>query len=159
MKPDLNRLLQLLLENQIDFVLVGGFAGVLHGSSLVTKDVDICSMLTPEHIEKLRKVLAPLKPKHRMTPQRISFLEEPRTLESIKNLYLETSLGTLDIISSVTGVGDFKRLLDRAIEVPLFGFRCKVISIEDLIAAKKTMGREKDRIAIRELNAIKDRKR
>lgn len=43
---NLNNLLTVLLENTIDFVLIGGFAGALYGSSLVTKDIDICMDLS-----------------------------------------------------------------------------------------------------------------
>lgn len=157
MKPDLNKLLQVLLENNIDFVLIGGFAGALHGSSLVTKDLDICALLTPSHIENLRRVLKPLEPKHRMTPKKLSFLEEPKDISNVNNLYLETNLGILDIISDVIGVGGFETVSSHAIEIPLFGRMCKVISIEDLIAAKTKMGRAKDIAAVRELKLIKEK--
>ena len=43
---NLNNLLKLLLENDVDFVLVGGFAGAVYGSSLVTRDLDICAFCT-----------------------------------------------------------------------------------------------------------------
>jgi molybdopterin-guanine dinucleotide biosynthesis protein len=38
---DLNQLLQRLCDAKLDFVIVGGFAATLHGSSLVTRDLDI----------------------------------------------------------------------------------------------------------------------
>lgn len=45
----LNHLLQRLCDAEIDFVIVGGFAGILHGSSLVTRDLDVCAVLTGEN--------------------------------------------------------------------------------------------------------------
>lgn len=159
MKPDLGKLLATLLESKIDFVLIGGFAGTLHGSTVVTQDLDVCLLLDPTHIKRLRTILAPFHPKHRMTPQKLSFLTELKSLENINNLYLETDLGILDIISSVTGVGGFEMIHQRAVKVPLYGYTCKVISIDDLIAAKGAMGRDKDKLAIRELTVIKDRKK
>jgi hypothetical protein len=39
----LNRLIERLCDANIDFVVVGGFAGMLHGSTLVTRDLDVCS--------------------------------------------------------------------------------------------------------------------
>ena len=139
-------------------MLIGGFAGTLHGSTVVTQDLDICLLLNPNQIEKLREVLAPLHPKHRMTPQKLSFLREPKSLDAIKDLYLETDLGILDIVSSVTGVGDFGTVSNHAVEDPLHGYKCKVISVEDSIAAKSSMGRDKDKLAIRELTLIDKRK-
>ena len=105
---NLSELLKYLLKHQLDFVLIGGYAGVAYGSSLVTKDIDICALLSPEDITKLREVLAPLHPKHRMTPQKLSFLTEPRGNQAMNNLYLETDLGILDILTEVKGVGHFE---------------------------------------------------
>jgi len=38
---DINQLLQRLWAADIDFVIVGGFAETLHGSSPVTRDLDV----------------------------------------------------------------------------------------------------------------------
>lgn len=43
---NLHQLLKRLAEAQLDFVVIGGYAGVLHGSSLVTNDLDICAALS-----------------------------------------------------------------------------------------------------------------
>ena len=51
---DINRLLQRLCDSDIDFVIVGGFAATLHGSSLVTRDLDVCAILSSENVAKLR---------------------------------------------------------------------------------------------------------
>jgi len=133
---------------------VGGFAGVLYGSSLVTRDLDLCLLLSPENIAKLRTALKDFNPKHRISPQKPSFLKYPEELESVNNLYLETDLGVVDIISHVTGVGDFKKVSKKSNLIELFGHTCKVISIEDLISAKKILGREKDIAMIKELRVI-----
>lgn len=44
MTQQLNELIQRLCDADIDFVIVGGFAGILHGSTLVTRDLDICAI-------------------------------------------------------------------------------------------------------------------
>jgi molybdopterin-guanine dinucleotide biosynthesis protein len=53
----LHQLIQRLSDAEIDFVIVGGFAGMLHGSSLVTRDLDVCAVLSRENVAKLRDVL------------------------------------------------------------------------------------------------------
>ena len=88
--------------------IIGGFAGVLYGSSLVTRDLDICAVLTSENVEKLREALKDLNPCHRMTPQRLSFLRLPPAGEKVNNLYLRTDWGIVDILSSVAGIGDLE---------------------------------------------------
>lgn len=39
---DLSELTRRLIQAEVEFVLVGGFAAVTHGVTLVTRDVDIC---------------------------------------------------------------------------------------------------------------------
>jgi len=105
----------------LDFVFVGGFAAISHGSSYLTRNVDICAMLTTENVAKLRQALAEWNPKHRMTPQKLSFLLYPPVDLPLNNHYLQTDRGVLDVISSVLGVGDFKRLKQQAEELEVDG--------------------------------------
>lgn len=150
----LHLLLQRFADAELEFVVVGGFAGVLHGSSYVTDDLDVCAVLTPENISKLRAALGDLHPVHRITHKKLSFLEHPPKGQPLANLYLETDAGVVDVLSNILGLGGFEDLRRNAIEIPLFGRRCKVISLGDLIKAKEAMGREKDLLTAKELRAI-----
>ncbi len=150
----LHQLLKRFVDADFEFVLIGGYASVLHGSALVTNDIDLCAVLSAENVEKLRTVLADLHPVHRITHQKISFLDHPAPGATVANLYLETDAGIVDVLSNVLGVGDYSRLRRTAVEIPLFGRICPVISLEDLIAAKEAIGREKDLLAVKELKAI-----
>jgi predicted nucleotidyltransferase len=149
-----SHLLQRLADAGLEFVLVGGFAAVAHGSFHLTRDVDICALLTSDNIGKLREALAGWNPKHRMTPQKLSFLLHPTPGETVNNLYLQTDLGMVDILTSIKGVGDFQRLRANAEELEVDGRRFHVISLADLITAKEAMGREKDLLTAKELRAI-----
>lgn len=64
----------------------------------------------------------------------------------------------MDLISQVTGVGDFKKILQQSQRIELFGYPYKVMALEDLILAKKEMGREKDLAMIKELKVIQKKK-
>lgn len=151
---ELNRLLQRLCDAEIDFVIVGGFAAMLHGSALLTRDLDVCAGLTAANVSKLRDTFRDLNPTHRFTPQRLSFLDNPDPGVSLKNLYLQTELGPIDILGAITGIGDFDQVRAGSIEIELFGRKCRVISVEALIKAKEALGREKDKLAAKELRAI-----
>jgi hypothetical protein len=48
----LHVLLNRLADAGIEFVVIGGFAGTLHGSALITDDVDVCAVLSAESVEK-----------------------------------------------------------------------------------------------------------
>jgi len=156
---NLGHLLEVLLNTNIEFVLIGGFASVVHGSSMVTQDLDICMLVNPQQIEKLRNCLRPFKPRHRMTAKKLSFLDFPQDASGVKNIYLETDLGILDIVGEVTGAGPFARVYAHANEIEIYGKKCKVISIKDLIASKKSLARPKDLAVVRELEAIQRSKR
>lgn len=153
MMQNFDRLLHRLADSGLDFVIIGGFAAVTHGSALMTRDLEICVLLTDETLENLRAILADWNPRHRMTPQKLSFLEFPKT-GPVQNLYLETDHGVVDVLSSVLGVGDFQRLREAAEAFEIGGRTYRVISLEDLIVAKEAVGREKDLLAAKELRAI-----
>lgn len=153
MIQNFDRLLHRLADSGLDFVIIGGFAAVTHGSALVTRDLDICCLLTDETVERLRSILADWHPKHRLTPQKLSFLEFPKA-GPVENLYLETDFGVIDVLSSVLGVGDFFRLRGSAEAFEIGGRTYRIISLDDLIVAKEAVGREKDLLAAKELRAI-----
>jgi predicted nucleotidyltransferase len=154
MKPNLNELLKVFLGLDIEFVIIGGFAAALHGSSMVTRDLDLCFLLTPQNIDKLRSSLRDLNPKLRINPEKLSFLTHPETNQGFKNLYLETDLGIVDIVSIVTGVGEFSVVAADAEVIELFGYRVKIMSTQHLIASKKALGRPKDILVVQEIEEI-----
>lgn len=47
-----------LRDSGFEFVLIGGCAAVTFGSAQVTRDLDICVVLTWENVERLRRALA-----------------------------------------------------------------------------------------------------
>jgi predicted nucleotidyltransferase len=152
---NLKSLLKILLSSDIDFVIIGGFAGIVHGSSMVTRDIDICAKIDETAVAKLRLALRDLKPVHRMNlTANISFLDSPRDNRDLNNIYLKTTLGVLDILSEVPPAGKFASIKERSIEVSIYGYKCRIICIEDLIKIKRSMKRPKDLQMLAELKAI-----
>jgi len=84
MTPDFSRLIAKLTGSGFEFVMIGGYAAVTYGSSQVTRDLDVCAVLTSENIELLRKALAEWNPRHRMTPERLLFLKFPKAGEPLR---------------------------------------------------------------------------
>lgn len=156
---NLEDLLKRLLSEKLDFILIGGFASVVHGASYITQDLDICMVLSPENVERLRAALKDLHPVHRMNPAaKLPFSERPLPGEEVQNLYLQTDLGILDVITEVAVAGDFDSLKSRAFKTRIYESDCDVISIDDLIASKEAIGRKKDLMVVEELKAIRDRR-
>jgi hypothetical protein len=61
-------------------------AAVLHGSAIVTEDLDLCAPLSAENLAKLLGVLKGLNPRHRMTPDRLPLAEDVAQLQGFKRL-------------------------------------------------------------------------
>lgn len=155
---NLNLLLKRLLENKIEFVLIGGYAAVVHGVSLVTHDLDICAVVTPGILEQLRTALSDLDPLHRMNPSfQPSLKKYPAKGQLLDNYYLKTKEGILDILKEVQPIGTFEQIKQRAIVINVFGYECRVISLDDLIEIKTTMKRPKDQATLAELLAIREK--
>jgi len=152
-------LLKRLSDHGVEYVVVGGMAGVAHGSSLVTEDLDVCSPLTPQNLSRICAALADMHPCWRMNPGHPQAPLDPARLAGFKNLYYITDQGQIDFLSEVSGVGEYDAVLRNAIPADLGGVVCKVLDLEALIAAKKALGRPKDLQAVRELEAIRERLR
>lgn len=150
-------LLKRLNKHRVKYVLVGGMACVIHGSQVVTQDVDICAPLTPENLSRLLAALANTHPRFRTARELRPLPNEPEKLEGFKNLYLVTDLGQLDVLSEITGVGDHSEVEQHTIQVDLEGIQCRVLDLDTLITAKKAMNSPKDRQVVLELEAIRER--
>jgi len=156
--PDLYSLLERLIRQEVDFVVIGGFAGVAHGSTFVTQDIDICCDMALENLMRLQGAVADLNPVHRMTPARVPLHLTPENCTAFKNLYLDTDCGQLDCLGSVQGLGDFEAVSSNSVEIELSAGTCRVLSLDALIRAKEAMPRPRDEEAVMELKAIRRRR-
>jgi hypothetical protein len=148
-------LLTRLVKAQVRFVLIGGYACIVHGGTLTTEDVDVCCDFAPDNLLRLQQALADLNPVHRMTPQRLPLSITSENCQNLKNLYLDTDLGQLDCISAVQGLGDFCQVEQLCQIIEVNQIHLKVLSRDALIQSKKAMDRPRDREAVRQLEAIK----
>lgn len=147
-------LLKRLADAGVEFVLVGGMAAAAHGSSLVTEDVDVCIRFDAETLERILRSLDGLHPRQRMTAQRPELSADPSTYVGWRNLYVVTDAGQLDFLGQVTGVGGFEDVARNAMTLDLGTFSCRVLGLEDLIRAKRALGRPKDLRAAAELEQV-----
>jgi hypothetical protein len=141
---EFDRLLQRLLEHKIDFVLVGGFAAILHGAVVVTQDIDICLKFSRENLTQLAAALADLHPCHRLTPDQLPLEVTNDNWHSLKNIYLKTDWGVLDCLGEVSGIGPYDQACALSTQIALPIGVCRVLTIEALIQAKEAMARPHD---------------
>lgn len=151
-------LLARLSKHGVEFVIIGGVCGVLHGISLVTFDLDVCCSFSPENLRRIEAAVKDLHPYHRLTPDKLPLEFSNELLGRLKNLYLQTDLGKLDCLGEVTGIGDYQSAL--RLSVPHYSAlgELRMLSLEALIVAKEAAGRDRDLAAVKQLRAIKERK-
>lgn len=156
MSNDSVNLLERLVSHGVDFVIVGGFAGVVHGCTCVTQDIDICCDFSPANLLALQRAVSDLEPVHRMTPQRKKLELTEETCAHFRNLYLDTKEGQLDCLSFVDGLGDFSQAKQESELVEVEETKMRVLSLDALIRAKRAMNRPRDGEAISQLEAIRE---
>lgn len=151
--PSLERLLSLLHEAGLPFVVVGGVAALVHGSGLVTHDLDVVMPMEPALLDSLLRALQPHHPRHALRRDLGAISQDGRALAGFRMVLIETDLGRLDVIAEVPPVGRFGDLA--SIDVSLVpGYMTRVVALEQLIAIKERTGRAKDLIAAKELRVI-----
>lgn len=151
---DFRGLLRALLEAQVDFIVVGGVACNVHGSARATFDVDVVYSRASGNVDRLVSALAPITPYLRGAPPGLPFSFDAKTIKAGLNFTLITSLGDLDLLGEIAGGGTYEMLRPETIDVDLFGFRCRCVTLEKLIHLKRSAGRVKDLEVIAELEAI-----
>jgi hypothetical protein len=153
---DFKALLKALADAGVDLILVGGLAGIAHGSARLTQDIDIVYARTDENLEKLARALARHKPYLRGVPPGLPFKWDAATLRHGLNFTLETTLGDIDLLGEITGGGRYQDLLAHTLELRLFNHQVLCLDLDKLIETKRAAGRPKDLEAIAELEALRE---
>jgi hypothetical protein len=153
---DLERTIRLLSSGGIEFVIVGGIAGSIHGSTQATFDLDLCYARDYANLVRLAELLSPFHPQLRGAPPGLPFVWDAETLRHGLNFTLRTDLGDLDLFGEIPGVGSFERVRAASVIVKLFNVECAVLSLDGLIVAKRAAGRTKDMLVLPELEALRE---
>lgn len=151
---DVERLLRVLTQSGVDFVVIGGIAAVLHGSARATFDLDVCFAADVANLERLGSALGALKARLRGVPEAVPFVPDGATLRRIEVLAFSTIAGDLDVLRTPAGAPRYDVLAKRADHVEIGGEEILVASVEDLMAMKAAAGRPKDQADLVELEAI-----
>lgn len=150
-------LLLRLQEQQVEFVIIGGVCGVLHGVSLVTQDLDVCCRFTAENLRRIEAAVKDLHPRHRLAANKPPLELTDELCSRLKNMYLQTDSGTLDCLGEVAGVGDYEACVQRSVVHEMSYGQFRILNLDAIIAAKEAVDRDKDKAAVKQLRAIKER--
>jgi len=151
--------LRLLGRFEVEFVLIGGVAAIVYGSSQFTNDLDVCYARNLANLERIATALHSVNARLRGAPENLPFILDSETLRKGLNFTFTTDIGVLDLLGEVRGVGCYEDVLAGSTTYELFGYLVPVIDIGKLITAKRSAGRPKDLIVIPELEAIQERQK
>jgi hypothetical protein len=155
--------LEVLHRHGVDFVLIGGFAAVVHGSPLLTTDVDITPEQGRDNLARLSAALTELDARGRAEgAEPLPFSHDADSLARAGVWDLTTKHGDLDISFVPAGTRGYPDLARDAVEVELRGIPVKLASLADIVRSKDAAARPKDLRALpvlRELLARETRQR
>ena len=149
-------ILHALLDRRVRFVLIGGLAGAIRGSPVITGDVDICYARDRENLERLAEALRGLDARLRGAPADVPFQLDAAALEAGDHFTFATELGALDCLGTPAGTDGFADLDASATDESIDGVVVRVASLDDLIRMKRAAGRRQDLIAVEWLEALRD---
>jgi hypothetical protein len=150
----LRPLLELLDRHAVDFIVVGGIAGIVHGSAHPTFDFDVIYARDEQNLRRMASALTELGVTLRGAPPDLPFQPDARTLAAGCNFTFVSEYGSFDILGEAAGMRDYATMRADAKLEDLWGFSVRVASIDDLIRMKRAAGRPKDKAMAEELVAV-----
>jgi transcriptional regulator with XRE-family HTH domain len=143
-------LLDALDRKQVDFVVIGGVAGLAHGSAYPTYDLDIAYARGRRNLERLAAALRDIGVALRDAPADLPFQIDARTLQAGMNFTFITDYGEFDILGEVDGVRDYEELRAHAEIHGVGGIPVRVASLNHLIGMKRRIDRTHDQLMVEE---------
>ena len=152
-EPD--RILRVLADHRVRFILVGGIAATVHGSPAVTYDVDVAPEQSPENLERLAAALTELGAVRYTEPE--EDLAAPSANEMVARVeQFASPIGYIDVLRELRAVGGYDKLMATAELVDIAGVAVYVAALDDIIASKQAANRPKDLAQLPALYALRD---
>jgi hypothetical protein len=140
---DAERILRVLADHEVEYVLIGGLAVQTHGHVRTTNDADLIPAPEPANLERLAAAL-------RSLDARVLNESEEDTEIDAKMLPRATIWqfvsrdGGIDVMHEVPGGRPFEELSKSAMHVHLGDIDVPVVALDDLIRMKLARGRPVD---------------
>jgi predicted nucleotidyltransferase len=148
--PDFKDLLAEFAHDEVEVVLVGGYAVAFHGRPRATKDIDLVLEGSNGNLARAAAALS----RFGAPP---SVVEGVRTMTPVDVVYMGQPPLRIDFLRSIEGV-EAADLFARAIPGELDGVPVRVICLDDLIANKRAVGRDQDLIDAKLLERVRDKR-
>jgi hypothetical protein len=163
---DPNHIITVLARHRADFIVVGAVGAFLHGSPMMTDDVDVVPALKMSSLEVLAAALNELNAKIMSSDAPGGTIEvdwDPKDLRrwivDFRFLNLQTDYGRLDLIHRPGGTDGYGDLARSAELLPLGDVEIKVAALEDIIRSKQAVARPRDLEQLPTLRLLLEAKR
>lgn len=160
------RILEVLADHGVEYVIVGGTGGVIHGTPLNTDDVDIVPALRPANLDALAEALNELNAgiMSAEAPDgvlRVEFTGKRlrKWIVEFRFLNLKTDYGQLDVMHKPGGTDGYRDLARNAETIGIGDIEVRVAALEDIIRSKQAVGRERDLEQLPTLRMLLEQKR
>lgn len=151
MEPSFEKLLVLLADAKVDFVLVGGLAVTLQGYVRFTEDVDILIDSNPENVARMLETLSGYGEGFAGELALEDFTEEEGAIRIVE----EAEQCQIDVFTVISG-RTFADVSGDADEFPIHGRVIRYASKRSLIGWKENSVREKDRMDAMALRRLEE---
>ena len=149
-------ILSALEKHGVEYVVIGGLAGMAQGSAYPSYDVDIAYGRAYENLERLARALRELGATLRGAPAGLPFLLDAETLQKGAHFTFESPYGSIDLLSDPDGAPRYDGLRSAAVSTEIEGVAVLVASLDHLIAMKEASGRTKDKLMATEYRVLAD---
>jgi hypothetical protein len=141
-------ILKALAGHEVDFVVVGGVAAVLHGAPVNTWDLDVVHSTSAGNVARLLAALGDLDAYYRLQPE-LRLRATATHLMSGGHQLLMTRFGPLDLLGTIAPSWTHDDLAPHSATMDLGdGLHVRVLSLEMIIRSKEAVGSDKDRAVL-----------
>jgi len=148
--------MRVLHKWKVEYVVIGGIAATFQGSTTITRDFDICYSRERANTERLTSALRELNARLRGVDVDVPFQLDAASRRNGLNFTFKTKHGDFDCIGDPGGGFDYELLKRNADKMDVGGWKVMVASLDDLITMKRAAGRNKDRIEVENLSALRE---
>lgn len=143
MPLDAERILRVLDEHGVEYILIGGLAVQTHGHVRTTNDADLIPAPDPANLERLASALRALDARV-LNPGQEGVEVDAKMLPRATIWQFTTRDGGIDVMHEVPGGRSYSELSDRVLHVKLGNVDVPVVGLDDLIQMKLARGRTVD---------------
>lgn len=152
MNPSFREILELLNKHEVEYVVVGGVAAVIHGAPVTTFDLDTLIRVSDENSNRLIRAFSELDARYREHP----FTIRPKKEDVLAggHLLLLTKAGPLDVLGFIGDNNRYEDLIQYSTEIEMSIGSFRILNLDELIRQKQQTNRPKDRIVLEMLEEI-----